>query len=83
MPPSPNDLSQKQDQLAQFDRHISEVKQSIEKKLDLIEKLKREGRDTAEAEELLDTLIQMLRAMLDHRLAILKRLAPLSPARLK
>jgi predicted NUDIX family phosphoesterase len=72
-----------QDELAQFDRHISEVKQSIEKKLDLIEKLKREGRDTAEAEELLDTLIQMLRAMLDHRLAILKRLAPLSTARLK
>ena len=34
-----------QDELAQFDRHISEVKQSIEKKLDLIEKLKREGRE--------------------------------------
>ena len=62
---------QKQDQLAQSDRFIAAVKQSINKQLDLIGELKRAGGDAAEDEELLDTLIPMLRAMLDHRRAIL------------
>ena len=62
---------QKQDQLAQSDRFIAAVKQSINKQLDLIDELKRAGGDVAKDEELLDTLIPMLRAMLDHRRAIL------------
>ena len=73
MPPSPNGLSQKQDQLAQSDHHIAELKQSINEQLDLIDELKRAGRDAAEDEELLDALIVILRAVLDHRLVILKR----------
>jgi hypothetical protein len=52
---------QKQDQLAQSDRFIAAVKQSINKQLDLINELKRTGRDAAEDEKLLDTLIPMLR----------------------
>jgi hypothetical protein len=62
---------QKQDQLAQSDRFIAELKQSINKQLDLIDELKRAGGDVAKDEELLDTLIPMLRALLDHRRAIL------------
>ena len=54
MRPSPNGLSQKQDQLAQCDHHIVELKQSINEQLDLIDELKRAGRDAAEDEELLD-----------------------------
>jgi hypothetical protein len=42
---------QKQDQLAQSDRFIAAVKQSINKQLDLIDELKRAGRDAAEDEE--------------------------------
>jgi hypothetical protein len=76
MPPSPNGLSQKQDQLAQSDHHIAELKQSINEQLDLIDELKRAGRDAAEDEELLDALIVILRAVLDHRLVILKRSTP-------
>ena len=67
----------------QSDRFIAAVKQSINKQLDLIDELKRAGGDAAKDEELLDTLVPMLRAMLDHRRAILKRLAPLSRTRLK
>jgi hypothetical protein len=55
MLPSPNGLSQKQDQLAQSDRFIAAVKQSINKQLDLIDELKRAGGDAAKDEELLDT----------------------------
>ena len=65
---------QKQDQLAQSDRFIAELKQSINKQLDLIDELKRAGGDVAKDEELLDTLIPMLRAMLDHRRAILMQI---------
>jgi hypothetical protein len=67
---------QKQDQLAQSDHHIAELKQSINEQLDLIDELKRAGRDAAEDEELLDALIVILRAVLDHRLVILKRSTP-------
>jgi hypothetical protein len=67
---------QERDPLAQSGRYIAEVKQSIKKQLELIDGLKRAGGDGAEAEELLDALIEMLRAMLDHRLVILKRITP-------
>jgi hypothetical protein len=67
---------QKQDQLAQSNRFIAAVKQSINKQLDLIDELKRAGRDAAEDEESLDALILILRAMLDHRLVILERSTP-------
>jgi hypothetical protein len=76
MMPGMANKCQERDHLAQSDRHIAEVKQSIKKQFELVDELKRAGRDATKAEELLDTLIQMLRAMLDHRLVILKRITP-------
>jgi hypothetical protein len=48
---------QERDRLAQSDHHIAELKQSIHEQLDLIDELKRAGRDAAEDEELLDALL--------------------------
>jgi hypothetical protein len=71
-----NKSSPHRDRLARSDHHIAELKQSINEQLDLIDESKQAGRDAAEDEELLDALILILRAVMDHRLVILKRSTP-------
>jgi len=60
--------------LIESEREVARARQRIEKQLELIDELKRNGRDFGEADAGLDTLVKALQHLLDQRILILEML---------
>lgn len=61
------DSSELRQELAQADRHIAEEQERIARQAEVVRQLDRNGRETAEAEDLLRVLNEVLAAMETHR----------------
>jgi hypothetical protein len=69
------ELARETEVLARADWHIAQGRDRIARQRELVEALHQEGRSAPEAEELLTTLMQTMRTWLDHREAIVQRIA--------
>ncbi|GJE42464.1 hypothetical protein F6X53_05285 [Methylobacterium soli] len=71
-------LEQENDHLAQVDQHIAEGDLRVTEQIALIERMTKDGQDTASATELLRALKEMLEQWRWHRHLILDRIAQLT-----
>lgn len=74
------DLATEQQHLVKADRDIAGGERRVTAQQLLIERLRREGHKTADAEKLLETLEQTLDAWRVHRAEILRQIARLEQA---
>lgn len=70
-------LAMERDHLAAAEKDLAEGGQRIAKQAALLDRLRRDGRDTAQAESFLRTLEQTLLIWRDHRDEILRAIARL------
>jgi EAL domain-containing protein (putative c-di-GMP-specific phosphodiesterase class I) len=71
----PSRTSHLERRLAAADRRIAQAKARIARQAELIQRLAASGRDTTEAEGLLEVMEQALRHMREHRRHILQEIA--------